>query len=275
MLTLGIGAAIWYGIQKRFAEVFLLVGCGHIALLQVRNVPIFAIVAAPVIAPAVVAWLRALSLAPVSRWLREAAGLVESAAGDMEPFEKVGRAHVICAVTLGVIGIGMHSPSAGKMLKPEYDPKAYPSQALAMLDPAERVFTHDEWGDYLIYQLSPNGTKVFIDGRSDFYGGKFYKEYIDLMNVKYDWEQTLSHYAVDTILLPPDAPLAGAIKESRNWLVVYDDGNAIVFRAADAAERRNERASTSGIGGRGHDLAVGQPQPVILKDHGSNPMGGN
>ena len=275
MLVLGLGASVWYAMQKRFGEVFLLAGWGHIALLQVRNVPIYAIVAAPVIAPAMVAWLRAISQAPVSRWLQEAAGLVESAAADMEPFEKVGRAHLLCAMALVVIGLGMNSPGAGKLLKPEYDEKSYPSKALAMLDPSERVFTHDEWGDYLIYHLSPNGTKVFVDGRSDFYGGKFYKDYIDLMSVKYNWEQTLNRYAVDTILLPPDAPLASAIKESRHWRVVYDDGNAIVFRAAGAAEGLSQQASTGTAGGRGHDRSVGHPQTVVFKDHGTKPSGAN
>jgi hypothetical protein len=275
MLGLGLAAAIWYGLQKRFGEVLLLAGWGHIALLQVRNVPIYAICAAPVIAPALLAWVRALAAAPIAGWLKWAADLVETAADDMKPFEKVGRAHVVCAVALGVIGVGMNSPAAGKLLKPEYDPKAYPSQALAMLGPSQRVFTHDEWGDYLIYQLSGKGTKVYVDGRSDFYGGKFYKEYCDIMNVKYDWERTLAGYGVDTILLSPDAPLASTIKESRHWRVVFDDGNAIVFRAVDNGVVRTEQASTSSTGGRGHDLAVGQPRTVIPKDHGSNPTGAN
>ena len=34
---------------------------------------------------------------------------------------------------------------------------------------AARVFTSDQWGDYLIYRGWPH-QRVFIDGRSDFYG---------------------------------------------------------------------------------------------------------
>jgi len=143
-------------------------------------------------------------------------------------------------------------------LKPEYDPKAYPEGALAQLTrPGQRTFTHDEWGDYLIYKLSPQGTKVFVDGRSDFYGAKFDVAYLDVMSVKYDWQQTLARYGVDTILLPVDQPLAGAVKESRRWRVVYDDGRAIVFRLVGETPGRVEQLSTSrqgGIGGR--DLAV-------------------
>jgi hypothetical protein len=154
--------------------------------------------------------------------------------------------------------VGMSSPLAGPKLKPEYNPEAYPAGALSQLTrPGQRTFTHDEWGDYLIYKLSPQGTKVFVDGRSDFYGDKFELAYLDVLNVKYDWQQTLARYGVDTILMPVSSPLAGAVKESSRWRAVYDDGRAIVFRLAGETPGRMEQFSTSskgGIGGR--DLAV-------------------
>ena len=53
-----------------------------------------------------------------------------------------------------------------------------------------------------------------------------------MWNVRYDWEQKLDRYRVDTLLLPAETPLAGALKESGRWRVAYDDGRAIVFRAA-------------------------------------------
>jgi hypothetical protein len=51
------------------------------------------------------------------------------------------------------------------------------------------------------------------------------------VNVKYDWEKILSGFAVDTILMPPSAPLTGALKESSRWHVIYDDGRAVMFRS--------------------------------------------
>src|SRR5262249_30251970 len=109
----------------------------------------------------------------------------------------------------------------------------YPAGAIAMLqkDRGARIFTNDEWGDYLIYKLYPNH-QVFVDGRSDFYGDDFVQKYLDVMNVKYDWQQTLGRFGINTILLSPSAPLAGALKESNRWRVVYDDGVAVVFQPA-------------------------------------------
>ena len=136
-----------------------------------------------------------------------------------------------------------------------------------LFEPNERIFTQDEWGDYLIYKLSPRGFKVFVDGRSDFYGGKFGQDYIDVLEVKYNWQQTLDRYGVDTILLPCDAVLSGALKESRRWRVAYDDGMAIVFRPAALAGARMQQVFTAisgGIGRGGPEIT--SVKPGILRD---------
>ena len=69
----------------------------------------------------------------------------------------------------------------------------------------------DLWGGYLIYREYPRG-RVFIDGRSDFYGAEFARKYMKAMGAQAGWERYLSRYGVETVLLPPDAPLAGALK---------------------------------------------------------------
>jgi hypothetical protein len=113
----------------------------------------------------------------------------------------------------------------------------------------------------LIYNLYPRGFKVFVDGRSDFYGGKFDQDYIDVLDVKYNWQQTLDRYGVDTILLPCDAPLSGALKESRRWRVAYDDGIAIVFRPAALAGVRMKQVFTGNTGG----IGGGGPETTSIK----------
>ncbi len=115
------------------------------------------------------------------------------------------------------------------------------------LDPSARVFTFDQWGDYLIYRLYPK-TKVFMDGRSDFYGSKFNQTYLDVISVNYGWEQTLDRFGVNTVLMPPSTPLAGALKESSRWRVVYDDGIAVVFRSQNTASAKNSVTTGDGAG---------------------------
>jgi hypothetical protein len=253
MLALGAGAAIWHGLHRRFTEVFLLAGWAHLGLIAARNIPLFMIVAAPLVAPAVVAWLAALSEAPVAAWIKKAAGLVPAAGEEIASIDRLWRVHAVSAAAFAVIVLIVTSPVATEKFKPDYDPKWFPMGAMAALDASDRVFTRDQWGDYLIYRLWPSGAKVFVDGRSDFYGEKFGQDYIDVLSVKYDWEQTLARYGVDTILLPTDASLASALKESSHWRVVYDDGMAIVFRPArGAAGRAVPPATTSAAQESGH-----------------------
>ena len=129
----------------------------------------------------------------------------------------------------------------------EVDPRVFPVRAIKNVRaPGARIFTSDQWGDYLIYRLYPE-IQVFVDGRSDFYGAAHEQLCQDVWNVRYGWEQKLARFRVDTLLVPAETPLAGALKESRRWRIDYDDGLAIVFRAAGgeqvsglAASRRPE-----------------------------------
>ena len=132
----------------------------------------------------------------------------------------------------------------------------FPAGALGVLgsDPSARVFTKDQWGDYLIWSLYPK-QKVFVDGRSDFYGDDFEEKVIDVFNVKQGWEKTLSRFGVNTILLSPDTPLAGALKESVRWRVVYDDGVALVFRPAGWTGQQTISAA-SWAGGTSRDREI-------------------
>jgi hypothetical protein len=113
-----------------------------------------------------------------------------------------------------------------------------------------RIFTTAEWGGYLIYRLYP-GIRVFIDGRSDFYGSKFGEKYLDVIKAHYNWRKVLGDAGVDTILLPPNTELCGALKATGDWRLAYDDGVALVFRAV-----RNERDNTVRDGPAGAGAGV-------------------
>ena len=268
MLILGLGAAIWYGRRRQFTEVLMIAGFGHLSLVVVRNMPIYVLAVAPIIAVPLLAWLKALAEAPIAGWIKTVFGTFVEIGEELIPFERPWRVHVAPVLVLLLLTMAIASPSAGIKFKPQYDAKAYPEKALEqaqLFEPARRVFTQDDWGDYLIYKLSPQGLKVFVDGRSDFYGGKFGQEYIDVLNVKYTWQQTLDRYGVDTILMPTDAPLSGALKESRRWRVAYDDGMAIVFRPAAAA--RMEQVFTGSTGGNGGGREITSIKHGIPGDH--------
>jgi hypothetical protein len=231
MLVLAACAAISYARRRQYAEVLLLAGWAHLALLMVRNVPIFMIVAAPLVAECLARWLRALAGAPVARWLRRAAKEAAGIDADVGVMERGWRLHLPSIAAMTILAIALADPQPGPSLRSEFDPAAYPRAALATLDrPDQRIFADDEWGDYLIYMLFPTGTRVFVDGRTDFYGAAFENAYVATLQARPGWSATLDRYGVDTLLLAPDAPLAAVAAQSGQWQRDYEDEVATVFR---------------------------------------------
>ena len=236
MMALGAMAALWHLVRKRFTCVFLLLGWMHLALFSARNIPLYAIVAAPPVAQALEEGLALLLQAPLAGWLKWFPRLLEQFSREIAPMDRLPRWHVVSAAGVVLIAALFYAPHPPKAFQADYDTERYPAGALKVLASPDvrHIFTHDEWGDYLIYKLYP-GHKVFVDGRGDFYGSEFIGKYLDVMDVKYGWQETLDKYQVDTILLPTDAALAGALKESSRWRAVYDDTRSIVFRPSAPA----------------------------------------
>jgi hypothetical protein len=73
-----------------------------------------------------------------------------------------------------------------------------------------------------------------------------------------------------------DAPLAGAVKETKRWRAIYDDGLAIVFRQAGERPGGMEQFSTSSTGGiGGPDFKITAASNVNPKDHAIQNSGVN
>ena len=267
MLMMSAAAGFWYVSRGRFIEPLLLIMWGHAALLAARNIPIFMIAAAPLVARAMEEWLALLPELRVAEWVRSGVRRFNLLAADTNDTDNIARWHLASVAGAAVVAALLYAPSPPKLFRAEFDPKSYPAAAVERLrhDPSARIFTHDQWGDYLIYRLYP-GTKVFVDGRSDFYGDDFEEKCISVLSVKYDWEKTLDGFGVDTILLPPSAPLTGALKESSRWRVVYDDGVALVFRSAHNTAGKSISAATGGGTGRDREITKTEARdPTIAK----------
>jgi len=67
---------LWHGLQKRFSWCLLTLGWAHLALLSVRNVPIFAIVAAAPVAAMIEDLIRRC---PWALKLKQAEGILAGA----------------------------------------------------------------------------------------------------------------------------------------------------------------------------------------------------
>jgi hypothetical protein len=93
---------------------------------------------------------------------------------------------------------------------------------------AARVFTSDQWGDYLIYRGWPH-QKVFIDGRSDFYGPAVGNDYLRLMEARPGWDNLLRKYEIGAVLLPREWPLGELLARDPEWSRIREDGLAVLY----------------------------------------------
>jgi hypothetical protein len=231
LMMLGVAAAGWNLYRRRFEYFLLLAGWLHLALHARRNVPLYSIIAAPLVAEAMVCWLRELRSAQVVEWVKSLAQRFEESAASIAETDRLPRLHLASAMAIGLVALLLFSPQAPKTFQASQDPKEFPVEAANMLvrDGDDHIFTSDSWGGYLIYRLYPKA-EVFIDGRSDFYGADFELKYAAVVGAKYDWDQTLDHYGAQTVLVPVEYSLASVLKENPRWRVVYDDKVAILFR---------------------------------------------
>jgi hypothetical protein len=251
-LVMGAAAAWWNLTNRRYTEMLLIGVWAHAALLASRNIPIFVMVAAPIVAAAMQRCLDQAGLANVAGWIRAVATRFNRMVAATQDKESVSRWHLVSAMGFALMTLVFFAPNPPEKFRPEFDPNRYPAAALAALKPdaGARIFTHDEWGDYLIWSRN----RTFVDGRSDFYGNDFEDQYQDVLQVKYGWEKTLADFHVDTILMPLDAPLTGALKESSRWRLVYDDGKALAFRSTERTTGEPLSAATGDGTGRDREV---------------------
>ncbi|MGC8794598.1 MAG: hypothetical protein ACP5U2_14530 [Bryobacteraceae bacterium] len=283
LLALGVIAALAGLRRKRYAEALLIAGWGHLALLAARNIPIFAFVSAPAIAAVLREGLEKAQQADVARWLKRAAAAGSAFAQEVSLVDRAARVPWVSALAFALVSAPMWAPGAPEKFRAGYDPKRYPAGAIEALGKAffaGNVLADDEWGDYLIYRLYPS-TRVFIDGRSDFYGAKLGEESLWLVRGRWDWKRILDERAPDVAVLRVESPLASLLKESGRWQVVYDDGIAIVFRRTGAEARQFQVASREAAdaiaGSRNRNAAIhgaGQAvprglAPAVATIHGS------
>jgi hypothetical protein len=260
MLLLAAVSVFWYARRGRYTESLLLLVFGHLGLLAARNIPIFVLVAAPPVAGMVQAWLNGLPELELAQWVRRTAAKFNQMAARTAETDRIPRWHLVSVLGVAMVAALLFAPAPPQRFRAEFDPQSYPAKAIEALKrmPQPRIFTDDQWGDYLIWRLYPSD-KVFVDGRSDFYGSAFEEKFIDVLNVKYNWERILGGFGVDTILLPPSAPLSGALKESSRWRVVYDDGVALIFRSIEKTGGKTTSAPYQGSG-TGRDREVTKTQ---------------
>ena len=208
--------------KQRVGEALCVLFLAHASLLSVRHAPLYAAVAAPLVGAQLSEWWRLWA----ERLPRASAIRILGQLG--EDLVPVFRRNTFWPALVIVVLACLDAP-----LKWPHD---FPSEnfpvdmihANAGLLQSGRLLTTDQWGDYIIYAFYPK-QKVFVDGRSDFYGSKLGGEYLHLTQGAYDWSAILDRYQFQVALLPVDLPLTALLKVEPGWRVVSDDHHTLLL----------------------------------------------
>jgi|YNPNPStandDraft_1061719.scaffolds.fasta_scaffold14684_2 hypothetical protein len=221
-LLLGSLALGWLARRRlAWTPLLLLAVWSAMALYSARNIPLYALVAVPILARAVDEEVRegwpALSVrfSRLEQVERRAWGWLWTAAA------------VIIGVALEATGTPLDALQAGN----RFDPQVFPVQAIDSLGglPEGPVFNELFWGGYLLYRDWPH-TRVFIDGQTDFYGEPLSREYWQVLQGQEGWAEVLERYDVRWVILPPSRPLAAALDASPGWQRLYADETAVIWQ---------------------------------------------
>lgn len=235
LLLLGALAALWSIAGGRWAEAIAILLWAHFALVSMRNVPLFAFIASGAIGAMLTGAGAAVARLPVRPWLPRFTRAVLGFGGDIEGMERITRIPWLAALALVFIALLLRAPvkpaGLASAFTADFDARMFPVHAVAAItaEPVGRVFTSDQWGDYLLYRAYPN-VRVFLDDRSDFYGADFDGAAIRIATAQYDWRELLAKYRVDTALLSPKDPLSAVLRISPEWYPVFSDSVALVFK---------------------------------------------
>jgi hypothetical protein len=223
LLLLGVLSMGFLLRQRRVVESLWILCLAHLALGSVRHIPLYALVAGPTIASVVTeGWLFLVRRSGP----QSVTAIFDQVSRDMRAsFERLS---VWLPVFICVL-IWVGEPIAW--------PKDFPDQRFPVALVAKhgallrsgRVFTVDQWADYLIYRHYPN-QKVFVDGRSDFFGPTLGDEYLHLSQGAKDWRQILDKWRFDVALLDVDWPLVTLLRADREWQVVEEDRKSVLLK---------------------------------------------
>jgi hypothetical protein len=200
-------------------ELLLILILTNMALYSVRHIPLFAIIALPII-------------------LRRGDALLHEKKGAFTDFVKK-RSDVIASVdktaagyvwpVIGVL-IVIFFAANGKLAY-TFDARKKPVAAVEFLkrEPIQgNMFNDDEFGDYIIYAAWPD-YRVFFDGRSDMYGEERLKEYFKVVTLETGWETVLEKYNINWIIYNSKSILSRMLIKDKEWRLIYSDKVATIF----------------------------------------------
>lgn len=216
LALIGAGVAV-FSRSRDWVAMLLVLFWAHQSLHAVRHATIFVLVAAPLIASVASEWFSRLASTQKKSSLT---GILHSLGTDTA----AGFRRITLWPAAFLVGLSLMGAPQIKW------PTDFPAEKfpLAVMHEYRELFvnhrtlTSDQWADYLLYLSHPR-QRVFVDGRSDFYGAKLGREYMALFGGNWGWQKTLAKHNFEVVLAPDDWPLTRLLAMDASWKLVKQD----------------------------------------------------
>jgi hypothetical protein len=223
----GLGSVLALG-QRNLAHSLLSALFLVMALRSARVLPLVALIALPLANGAISAALRSVTgLHPaVRRALDAFLQYCDNLRTHDRSLGGLAVAPAVVALTFAVLSLHAVAAHAG------FPRDTFPVQAagtVSRLPESARLLAPDLYGGYLIYRF--NGQrKVWSDGRSDFYGADFMKDYLRIIEVRPGWHRRVKQTGFTHALLPNRYSLVPAL-EGMGWKRLHSDSVATLLES--------------------------------------------
>ncbi len=185
------------------------------ALDAVRHIPIFVLLAMPVIAAALPADSASLTVPDSDR--------------PPKPSRLRPLFNAVAVILMAVFALVRWVSLARSQDAREAE--KFPQKAVAFLrtgDYPRNIFVYYDWGGYAIWKLYPE-YRVFVDGRADLYGDDHLRQFMTTVQLRTGWREVLDNWKVEAVLVPPACALAQALLLDPNWHTAFSDSKAILL----------------------------------------------
>lgn len=201
---------------RRLEWMFISLVVVMTAMRVVRGIPMVGLVGVPIFTASLTQWIR--GQAPKAAWARWFLDLSE----DIQHYDLSFRGVVPGLLLVAYLISWAHNPFNQRQVG--WSPMMFPEGAWQYLDrlPDDvRIYAADTHAGYLTYRF--NGHKqIFLDSRSDFYGGPLFSQVMLIWNARPGWQPVFDQYHFTHALVFPRAPIAKALRD-RGWKSVYQD----------------------------------------------------
>jgi hypothetical protein len=216
MLSLGVFSWLLGRQPPAWTDVLLFSGTAAAGLLSARHIPLFALVAAPIIARYSLRASIGTRLYPL--FSGQITGI------DSPRLRLINLVIIILAFSTAAYWISLKGRGNESVVASRYPVAAIDFLQQSGLDQA-RGYNSYIWGGYMIWR----GLPVFIDGRADVYGDEFIHRYRQTLALSSQWSEPLDDFDVSYVIMERSSSLATLLNSNESWRQTYMDHVATVF----------------------------------------------